>query len=609
MTKALSAFLFALLLWCSPALAECQVQPQTQYYIASDNNPSTEVWSVYRGMYVTQTTDPDYNDVFLASGCTAQTLTAAEILTIVQRIAQGVNPFWSYTSNTFTSTFTFTNTIGANPIGSFNRILSATGSDVVLPQMNSWNSLPIGRTVTFYNSGTVAIPIKDAGGNLLATLINGNSVTLTLLTNSTTSNGGTFQIAYNTFNSLRMTNNTILGNLSGSVEYPSQLTGTQVTTLIDLATASLKGALPAWPNNTTTFFRGDGSYAAVGLSGLATQATNTIVGNATSGTAVPTALPVGTCSTAASALIWTTNTGFSCNTSITAAVVPLSGITGFGTGVATALAINVGSAGAPVTFNGALGTPSSGTLSNATGLPISTGVSGLGTGIATWLATPSSANLASALTDETGSGAAVFGTSPTLTTPAFSGTATGTNVFPLPLLAQSALNTMLGNWTGSTANVVANTMPSCADSGGNHLNYVNGTGITCGVGSSAVYAGYTGTALAAGATAFFYNGASAATQVNAGTFAKSGTIKNLYFNISTPPAGSETNTVHLMTGAYGSATASALTCVITGVSVACNDTTHTVSVTAGQVFSLRAVASASAASNTGMSYGFEIIYP
>lgn len=64
-----------------------------------------------------------------------------------------------------------------------------------------------------------------------------------------------------------------------------------------------------------------------------------------------------------------------------------------------------------------LGTPSSGTLTNATGLPISTGVSGLGTGVATFLATPSSANLISAVTDETGSGVLVFGTSPTLTTP------------------------------------------------------------------------------------------------------------------------------------------------------------------------------------------------
>ena len=40
-----------------------------------------------------------------------------------------------------------------------------------------------------------------------------------------------------------------------------------------------------------------------------------------------------------------------------------------------------------------------------------------GAGIATWLAAPSSANLAATLTDETGTGAAVFTTSPTLVTP------------------------------------------------------------------------------------------------------------------------------------------------------------------------------------------------
>ena len=84
---------------------------------------------------------------------------------------------------------------------------------------------------------------------------------------------------------------------------------------------------------------------------------------------------------------------------------------------------------------GALGTPASGTLTNATGLPISTGVSGLGTGVAAFLAIPSSANLATAITDETGSGSLVFATSPTLVTPAL-GTPSGvvlTNATGLPL--------------------------------------------------------------------------------------------------------------------------------------------------------------------------------
>jgi hypothetical protein len=105
--------------------------------------------------------------------------------------------------------------------------------------------------------------------------------------------------------------------------------------------------------------------------------------------------------------------------------LPIStGVSGLGTGIATALGINTGSAGAPVLFDGALGTPSSGTLTNATGLPVSTGISGLGTGVGTFLATPTSANLASALTNETGSGVAVFGTSPTIATPTISGAIT-----------------------------------------------------------------------------------------------------------------------------------------------------------------------------------------
>jgi hypothetical protein len=88
-----------------------------------------------------------------------------------------------------------------------------------------------------------------------------------------------------------------------------------------------------------------------------------------------------------------------------------------------------------------LGTPQSGTLTNCTGLPVATGISGLGTNVATFLATPSSANLRSAVTDETGTGALVFANTPTLVTPVL-GVATATSINKMAITAPATSSTL-----------------------------------------------------------------------------------------------------------------------------------------------------------------------
>jgi len=129
-----------------------------------------------------------------------------------------------------------------------------------------------------------------------------------------------------------------------------------------------------------------------------------------------------------------------------------------------------------------LGTPQSGALTNCTGLPVATGISGLGTGVATFLATPSSANLRTALTDETGTGSAVFATTPTLVTPVI-GAATGTSLVLSSFNAVSAAAPTVASATtiapttpiafvsGTTA-VVTITAPSPISAGGGTITLI-----------------------------------------------------------------------------------------------------------------------------------------
>lgn len=177
---------------------------------------------------------------------------------------------------------------------------------------------------------------------------------------------------------------TFKGRTTASTGDPEDLTATQATALLnamvgDAGSGGTKGLVPApVTGDATKFLRGDGTFQAIAGGGDA------LVANPLSQFAATTSLQLkNTISdeTGSGALVFATSPTL---------VTPL------------------------------LGTPTSGTLTNCTGLPISTGVSGLGTNVATFLATPSSANLAAAVTDETGTGSLVLGTGATLNSPILS---------------------------------------------------------------------------------------------------------------------------------------------------------------------------------------------
>jgi hypothetical protein len=135
-----------------------------------------------------------------------------------------------------------------------------------------------------------------------------------------------------------------------------------------------------------------------------------------------------------------------------------------------------------------------------------TGLTSLGSGIATFLGTPSSANLAAAVSDETGSGALVFASSPTLVTPTLgAATATSLNGVTLtgtstPALSVSGTASVSGSNTGDQTTISGNAGSATILQTARNINGVSFNG-SADITVTAAAGTLTGATLAAGVTA------------------------------------------------------------------------------------------------------------
>lgn len=150
-----------------------------------------------------------------------------------------------------------------------------------------------------FNSVTLQNPLTPGNGGTGVV----NSSTITLGGNLTTS--GANPLTFTTTGSTNITLPT-----SGTLLSTGSSTGTGSAVLATSPTIS---------SPTIT-----GAFTATGLvttADLATQAANTVLANATALVASPTAFVMPSCSTSASALTWTSGTGFTCNTAVVASNV------------------------------------------------------------------------------------------------------------------------------------------------------------------------------------------------------------------------------------------------------------------------------------------------
>lgn len=148
--------------------------------------------------------------------------------------------------------------------------------------------------------------------------------------------------------------------------------------------------------------------------------------------------------------------------------------------------------------------------------------------------------------------------------------------------------------------------------------HVNSSGVVSGAGSDCGGSGTTpatfhsfgeGTVAQASTVYLWYNENAANAAAVGGLAPVNGTLKNLYIYSTNTPNSGQTFTFTVASGTAGSTATGAITCQITNGNHTCNDTTHTISLTAGQQYNVQLVTSATSGNTGVMMVGLEYTSP